>query len=479
MANRSGQSGLSPLRIFLDRRRGALFFLAAVAVLFAGLGFNAWRVVPQDAFDTYQPTWECFIIGRMLKTARDGPFSAGGLNGLTGPDSAAPDIERPNYRFQYQAFADSLPFESYAAYESQTGGQGLLYGMLNALAPLAPPDRLAFFHGINALLSAVCLGLIFLWIYRELGLLPAATALAATALSQWLTLFARNLWWSLWAFYLPLILVGWYLSRVDWRRGLSLRTLALVVFGAVSVKCFFNGYEYITTALIMTAAPLAYYFVRERKGWKPFLAALAAAAAASAAAVVLNAAVLCLQVAAVEGTFARGAEHLFTTLLRRSYADPALFPADYAASLTAGPLEVVFTYLKGIYLDFNYYYRPPSDWIANFVFQFRYLYLIVLFAAATGVVLRRPPGADRRAAALSAALWFSLLAPLSWFVVFKAHSYVHTFLNNIVWQMPFTLLGFSVCGLALRAAVDFLKKPPRIESRKPAPAGPPGGTKET
>jgi len=24
-------------------------------------------------------------------------------------------------------------------------------------------------------------------------------------------------------------------------------------------------------------------------------------------------------------------------------------------------------------------------------------------------------------------------------------------MNNIVWQMPFTLFGFAVCGLALRA----------------------------
>jgi hypothetical protein len=44
-------------------------------------------------------------------------------------------------------------------------------------------------------------------------------------------------------------------------------------------------------------------------------------------------------------------------------------------------------------------------------------------------------------------MWFSLLAPLSWFVIFKAHSYIHTHMNFIVWQMPFTFFGFAACGL--------------------------------
>jgi hypothetical protein len=52
--------------------------------------------------------------------------------------------------------------------------------------------------------------------------------------------------------------------------------------------------------------------------------------------------------------------------------------------------------------------------------------------------------------ALIAATWFSILAPLSWYIIFKAHSFIHTHLNNILWQMPFVLFGFAVCGLAIK-----------------------------
>jgi hypothetical protein len=121
----------------------------------------------------------------------------------------------------------------------------------------------------------------------------------------------------------------------------------------------------------------------------------------------------------------------------------------------------VASYLRGIYLDLNHYVRVPSDFVTNFFFQTRYLYLILLFAASSVLLLYLVRKASvetrRRALALAAAMGFSILAPLSWLIIFKAHSYVHTFMNNIVWQMPFTMYGFAVCGLALVKTLEILK----------------------
>jgi hypothetical protein len=44
-------------------------------------------------------------------------------------------------------------------------------------------------------------------------------------------------------------------------------------------------------------------------------------------------------------------------------------------------------------------------------------------------------------------------------VLFKAHSYVHTQLNFILWQMPFTLFGFALGGFVLSSL--FLPGPSR------------------
>jgi hypothetical protein len=445
--------------------RSFAFFLASTAILFFGFSQNLWRVAEQDSFDTYQIGTESFIVGRILKTESDGLFSAGGLTGLTGPDSTPPDTEHANYRFQYKAYLESLPFQSYAAYKSQTGGQGMLFGLLNGILPWSPQDKLSFFHGLTSLLSAAILSLIFVWFTAEFGLAAGVAALVGTALSQWLTLFGKNLWWSIWAFYLPMLIVLYYLKSSGRPLKLNPVRFGLVVFLAVLVKCFFNGYEYITTTLVMMAAPLVYFSLRDKTGWKQLLSGLLVAAAASVAAIFASMTILCFQIAAVDGSFAKGVDHILYSLLRRSYADPQLFPPDYAASLNANVLDVVAYYLREIYLDLNYYIKAPNDFIANFVFQFRYLYLILLFAGmSVGLVflLRSKQAAGIRAAAtaLIAAVWFSLLAPLSWLVIFKAHSYVHTFLNDIVWQMPFTLFGFALCGLTLAAALHALRNRP-------------------
>ena len=60
----------------------------------------------------------------------------------------------------------------------------------------------------------------------------------------------------------------------------------------------------------------------------------------------------------------------------------------------------------------------------------------------------------KRNLALITTLWVSILAPLSWYVIFKGHSYIHTHMNHILWQMPFTFFGFAVCGVAIKSLFD-------------------------
>ena len=457
MAQRPSRGIGNVLQGIRSEKTGAhVFFLVATVLLFLGFSGNTWQVANRDFFTNHQIVMESFIVGRILKTGLDGVFSAGGLPGLAGPDAVPPDIENANYRFQYQAYRETLPFKTYSVYKSQNGGQGMLFGALDTAMPFPNPEKLSLFHGLTSLLSAIFLALILLWFYREFGLVAGVTALLTAVFSQWLTVFGRNLWWSIWAFYLPMVMVLYFLKRFGDLTKLSPVKFGMVVFLAVLVKCFFNGFEYITTTLIMMTVPLVYYSVLGQIGWGKFLSGMLAAITASALAILASLTALCFQIAAVEGSFAKGVDHIVFSLLRRSYADPQLFPPDYAASLNASPADVVLLYLKGIFLDLNNYIPAADPFIANYIFQIRYLYLILLFAAMSAVLLVRlrasgAAGLRPRGRALVAALWFSLLAPLSWLVIFKAHSYVHTFMNNIVWQMPFTLFGFAVCGLALRA----------------------------
>ena len=56
--------------------------------------------------------------------------------------------------------------------------------------------------------------------------------------------------------------------------------------------------------------------------------------------------------------------------------------------------------------------------------------------------------------ALSAATWFSVLAPLSWFIPFKPHSYLHHHFTPMVWYTPFIIL----CGVLIGHSIQMMLK---------------------
>jgi len=103
-------------------------------------------------------------------------------------------------------------------------------------------------------------------------------------------------------------------------------------------------------------------------------------------------------------------------------------------------------------MDLNNYFKVDTGRLSVFVLKIRYLYLVALFVDVTVIYFlgwrRWGEGFDpgRRGLALISAVWFASLAPLSWFVIFKAHSYIHLHMNFITWHMPFALLGFGLCG---------------------------------
>ena len=157
-------------------------------------------------------------------------------------------------------------------------------------------------------------------------------------------------------------------------------------------------------------------------------------------------AVLSLQIAANDGSLASAKEHILDRLDRRAFGDPKDYRGPMAESLSASTRTVL-----QMYLNINAFntQTPPRPW------QAVYWQLIALFAIFTVIFLLKY-GMARRGAfpitglALMVSTWFSIAAPLSWYVIFRPTSYVHTFLFPMAWQMPFVLLGFALCGYVIQ-----------------------------
>ena len=434
-------------------RKIALWVLS-IGLLFFGFLSNVWHVAEQEWFDTHQRDTESLIIGRMVKSRQDGIFSVGGLTGAGITTSIQQDwISENQIDNQYAAYLNRGSFDEFSPYMSQTGGQGMVFSLLNRCIPVSPQIKLWAFYVLTALLSAIALTFIVNWFYEEFGGWVAILVVGSGVLSQWLTVFGKNLWWSLWAFYLPMLVVMCLLKHHSVPTNRQFIRFGILIFTAVLIKCFINGFEYITTTLLMMVTPCIYYAVLDRWRGHQYLKWALAAGLGSGVAIFLSFILLCFQIGAVKDGFMDGVAHVIWSFGKRTYGEVQDYPAVYADSLEAGTVGVVITYVNGIFFDLNTYLSNANPFVSDFLLKVRYGYLIVLFMVMSVVLFLRSTKIlseqRRHYIALIWTTWFSMLAPLSWYVLFKAHSYIHTHMSFLLWQMPFTFFGFAVVGCAV------------------------------
>ena len=438
-----------------ERARKVVLWTVSIGLLFFGFFSNLWHVAEQQWFDTHQRDTESLIIGRMVKSRQDGVFSVGGLTGAGIADIQQKWITSNQIDNQYSAYLNRGSFDKFSPYMSQTGGQGIIFSLLDRLIPLSPQIKLWSFYVLTALLSAIALTAIVGWFYEEFGGWVAIFVLCSAVLSQWLTVFGKNLWWSLWAFYLPMIAVMYFLKRYRETLDQQLIRFGILIAIAVFIKCFINGFEYITTTLVMMMVPFVYYVILDKWSGRQCLKWTLIAGFGSGIAIFFSLIMLCFQIGAAKDGFMDGVAHVIWSFGKRTYANAEDYPPVYAASLEAGTIGVVVTYVNGIFFDLNNYLSNANTFVSDFLLKIRYGYLIVLFMVMSVVLFlrRQKMIADQRGhyIALIWTTWFSMLAPLSWYVIFKAHSYIHTHMSFLLWQMPFTFFGFAVFGCAIIA----------------------------
>ena len=444
-------------------RKIAIWALS-IGLLFFGFFSNLWHVAEQQWFDSHQRDTESLIVGRMVKSRQDGIFSAGGLTGAGITSNIQQDwITSNQIDNQYAAYLNRGAFDEFSPYMSQPGGQGIIFSLFDRLIPLSSQIKLGSFYVLTALLSAIALTAIIGWFYEEFGGWVAIFVIGSAVLSQWLTVFGKNLWWSLWAFYLPMIVVMYFLKRYRETLDRQLVRFGIVIFISVFIKCFINGFEYITTTLVMMMTPCIYYAILDKWSRRQCMKWTLGAGLGSGVAIFLSLIMLCFQIGAAKDGFMDGVAHVIWSFGKRTYGEAQDYPAVFAASLEAGTIGVVITYMNGIFFDLNNYLSNTNSFVSNSVLKVRYIYLIVLFMLMSALLFfrRNEKGiAERRQhyIALIWTTWFSILAPLSWYVIFKAHSFIHIHMSFLLWQMPFTFFGFAVFGSAVIASLKSERK---------------------
>ena len=391
-------------------------------------------------FSSFQKDVEAYVIGRLVLSREQGIFSSGGLLGWGDVDGTKMnEIGDKDYQHQFDTYLNGLSFNTYLAKESHPGFQGIFFSALDRISPLAPGFNLRLFRILAAGMFAAILAGVILWFSWELGWLPAIFVLISILISQWMTLFGRNLFFVSGLFYLPMLLLLFRLYREGMGNPFSQGNLFWLIFATILLKCLFNGYDFILPTLCMAASPLVYYGVKNRWDRRMFISRFINVVFASLAAILTSLVVLSIQNMFASGNFSQGLAYILETVNRRVLVNDPNLPSIYAEAKNASTWSILKVYLSESYFD---RLRVP------------YYAVIVLFAivsAAQTWLEKIMPARSTEGIALVAATWFSLLGPLSWYIIFKSVAYFHTHMNYLPWHMPFTLFGFGLCGFFVQS----------------------------
>ena len=166
-------------------------------------------------------------------------------------------------------------------------------------------------------------------------------------------------------------------------------------------------------------------------------------------------AILMFQISSTTGSLKEAWNYIIFTLGKRSFGDPVNYSGFEAASLKAGLWPVLWRYFyDGRAINLGNLIQTNIPWLQGQL-EIGYDKLFILFAFGNLIFIafsqrNKQSLLYHKTLALLYTTWFSALVPLSWFILFKAHAYIHAQLDYIVWQMPFTLFGFALCGMVIR-----------------------------
>ena len=402
---------------------------------------NKWGVVEEVRYEDWQTRYDRLVIARLVKTRQEGFLSASGLLGLG-------DVKEWNYlhrtnRRQFNAYINGDNFKTYFVYQSNPGFQGVLYGIFDQLPFATQSTKLKLFRGFTALTSALVFGIIISVSIREFGWLSGILILLFAAFSAWTILPAGTIFYNYWSFYLPPLLTTYLLAKADNKNKFESKKIYSIIFVTVLMKIVLSGFDFVTTVLVMTTVPFIFFSIYNKWSWKLLFERLIKTSLVLLAATLTGLLILSLQIITSTGDLQSAGSHIFDRLAIYTIETPATFE-EVDASTKASTLSVTARYFMIPALAIHF---------QKVTVQILYWHLVLVFLLFSAVFFLRHRLTDQvfpnKGIALIAATWYSIFAPLSWFVIFKKHSFIHTHVNPMVWQMPFTLLGLAVCGFVI------------------------------
>lgn len=390
---------------------------------------NAFTMAPSRFFSTFQIDSEALVVSNIVAD-RVGLKKEGFHLGSLAIDGVVkyPDSILESYKiFREGSAGEALSFSSY---RSSLGIQGWFFSWV---ARLFDVRHIGTLYRANAILLS-CIVMVLFSLYRRIYDRNFAWIfLLGLVGSPWVVAFARNLYWVPFLWFLPSVFSGLLLlARNRWQRFV----FAGGIVAAVFLKSA-TGYEYLSSITLLAvspflAAPLFEGHWPSRRSWLFSAIVFMLCVFGFALALVWH--------ASLRGdTIIDGLLNIYEyDVKRRTWGSGAAFEPVFQASLQSS----VWTVLKTYFFDWKtpFLFNIPGNGFPIFVVS---VLVVLVYRIIRGRL-------DRWTQPAAFLLFLSI--PLSWYVLMKGHSYIHTGMNFVLWYFGFVQFCLSVVWKQLRDA---------------------------
>jgi len=251
-----------------------------------------------------------------------------------------------------------------------------------------------------------------------------------------------SLWWSVWTYFIPFLAILLLLEKRHKNpENKNDAKLFLGLFLAVFMKHLLFGFEFVTTILLAIYPPIIYYFWIEKKSFSSFIIFSIKSGFIALLAVFTQSIILFYQLSVLKGGgILDGLYHILFLYKKRgsfeSYGD--------------------ITFYDIISKVFDNFFKTnpfnPDLFTINNIFNFLTFFLftaLVAYLIYNFLIEKTFTQEKRKLTGLFIATAFSVLCPLSWYVMFIEHAYIHFHRDVIVWYVPTMLYCFVIIGIAI------------------------------
>ena len=366
----------------------------------------------EGAESSFQNDSESLVVAKMVAEAigDDIADSSFGLGFLKSDNNLDVDA----YSLIYN---DNLEGYHYESYMSQVGIQGHIFGKIVSIIPKM--NKINLFRLICCCLLVIVLVLIIIQLHKRYGILFASIFGVVSFLSPWIVNFSRNLYWVEFTWFIPMLLCLLCINYEDKRKFIY-----PLFFIAIFIKCL-CGYEYLSTIMMTGIMFLMVEWVCNKESrrniFKTIFIVGICSLAGFLAAFIIHAFIY------GSGDVLNGFKMLQAELVeRRTFGSATNFDPAYAESLEASVLDVLVKYfwstdgiLGGKPMCFIFVITVIALMYQKFVLKEHNKFEVSLFI-------------------------ITLLTTISWFVLGKAHSYIHTHMNFVLFFMGWIQVSFYI-----------------------------------